>query len=280
LLGGAAASVYGMLCDRLAYAEDQWTLALFAVLLSLSPCDRSVSLAIAPDAPKASRHGPLWAQRLAQAQTSMVLIVAGTTKLLNADWRQGAVLGDLLGHWPAVVGAHGTLADVAEVLARPGPSGALAKAVIATELFLAFGLWIERTRVFALWWGAWFHLFGLALGALGSLPIMMLFALALFATPDTNARKLWYDPARPLGTIYARTVGALDWLARFDIEPWAPDALRGGHHLVVVRRDGSRATGVRALAMVARCTPLLFPLWAPIALVASFTKHGEHSARS
>jgi hypothetical protein len=47
---------------------------------------------------------------------------------------------------------------------------------------------------------------------------------------------------------------------------------------VIVRRDGSRATGIRALAMVARCVPLLFPLWAPLALLASFTKGGEASA--
>ena len=41
--------------------------------------------------------------------------------------------------------------------------------------------------------------------------------------------------------------------------------------MVVVRRDGTYATGVRALAMIARCVPLIFVLWAPLALVASFT---------
>jgi hypothetical protein len=50
--------------------------------------------------------------------------------------------------------------------------------------------------------------------------------------------------------------------------------------VVIVRRDGTHATGVRALAMVARCTPLLFPLWAPLAFVASFTKGGETSANA
>lgn len=277
LFAGAMTSVYGMMCDRLSYSEDQWVLALFAILLSFSPSDRSVSLVVDPSA---SRHGPLWAQRLAQVQASIVLVAAGAAKLVDADWGGGAVLSDLLARWPDAVGAHGSAADVAAALARPGPSGALAKAIIASELFVALGPWIPKTRVFALWWGAWFHLFGLAAGALGTLPLTMLLALALFATPDASARKLWFDPSRPLGTIYARTVGVLDWLARFDIEPWAPDDLRGGHHLVVVRRDGTRATGIRALAMVARCTPALFPLWAPIALVASFTRHGEHSARS
>jgi len=46
-----------------------------------------------------------------------------------------------------------------------------------------------------------------------------------------------------------------------------------------VRRDGSRATGIRAFAMVARCVPILFPLWAPLALIASLTLGGDASTR-
>jgi hypothetical protein len=30
--------------------------------------------------------------------------------------------------------------------------------------------------------------------------------------------------------------------------------------------------------MVARCTPLLFPLWAPLAFAASFTERGDASS--
>ena len=277
LAAGATLGVGAMLCDRLSWSEDQWLLALFAAILSLAPCDRAVSLALAPDA---SRHGPLWAQRLAQAQASIIIATLGAQKLFDADWRSGAVVSDVMTRWAAATGAHGALADLAAVVARPAVAGGLGKAIIASELFIAAGPWVPKTRVFALWWGLWFHALAAASFTAGTAPLTMLLALALFTTPDAAARKLWFDPSRPLGTIYARVVGVLDWLARFDIEPWAPDDLRGGHHLVVVRRDGARATGVRALAMVARCTPLLFPLWAPIALVASFTKHGEHSARS
>jgi hypothetical protein len=78
----------------------------------------------------------------------------------------------------------------------------------------------------------------------------------------------------------SRLVSWLDWFARFEVRPWAADAVRRGHSVVVVRRDGTHATGVRALAMVARCVPLLFPLWAPLALAASFTKGGETSVRA
>jgi hypothetical protein len=47
-----------------------------------------------------------------------------------------------------------------------------------------------------------------------------------------------------------------------------------------VRRDGTTATGIRGVAMLARCLPALFPLWAPLALVASFTKRGDLAPRA
>ncbi len=72
----------------------------------------------------------------------------------------------------------------------------------------------------------------------------------------------------------ARSVFVLDWLARFEIKPWEPDGIRRGHTIVAIRRDGVPTTGLRALALIARCTPLLFPLWAPVAFVAGFTRGG------
>ena len=101
----------------------------------------------------------------------------------------------------------------------------------------------------------------------------------LFATPDYRARTLFYDGSRPRAKMTARIVGALDWLSRFEMKAWEPDRLKGGHAIVVVRRDGTRATGIRAVAMIARCVPLLFPLWLPLAIIASFTKRGDMTVR-
>jgi hypothetical protein len=44
---------------------------------------------------------------------------------------------------------------------------------------------------------------------------------------------------------------------------------------VVVRRDGTHATGVHALVMIARCTPILFPIWAPLAVATSLTRRDQ-----
>ena len=62
----------------------------------------------------------------------------------------------------------------------------------------------------------------------------------------------------------------LDWLARFDVQPQSPHDTGSG--FVVVGRDGKPATGLHALSAVARCTPLLFPLWIPTALVAALRR--------
>jgi hypothetical protein len=54
--------------------------------------------------------------------------------------------------------AAGVPAALMNALAQPAAASLLAKGAIATELFLAFGLWPVRTRLFALCWGTGFHL--------------------------------------------------------------------------------------------------------------------------
>jgi hypothetical protein len=275
----AALGVYVLLCDRLQFHHNRYALFCFAGLLSLSPCDRSFLITGSLESP-ASRTGPLWAQRLAQAQLSLIYLASGGGKLLDADWRDGLVLADRLTRYSGQALSRGVPAAIVDLLANPTGGSALAKIAIATELFLAIGLWSRRTRVYALWWGVWFHLTIELTSRVELFTWLTFAAYALFVTPDVHARKFFFDPSRPKAALYARLVRLLDWFARFEVVAWQPDALRTGHSLVIVRRDGSRATGVRAFAMVARCIPALFPLWAPIALWASFTKGGEASARA
>jgi Vitamin K-dependent gamma-carboxylase len=278
LLVSALAGVYTLLCDRIGYHHNRYALDCYALLLALSPCGRAFALVGPPSTP-ASRTGLLWAWRLAQVQVSIVYLASGGSKLLDPDWRSGLVIADRLAHYGYQAIERGVPASLVSLLSLPASTSALAKVAIATELFLALGLWVTRTRVFALWWGVLFHLTIEVTSQVETFTWLTLTMYALFATPDVGGRRLFFDPSRQKGVVLARLVVLLDWLARFEVRPWEPDALKKGHVIVVVRRDGSRATGVRALAMVARCVPLLFPLWAPLALVASFTKGGEASAR-
>jgi hypothetical protein len=282
LLASALLGLYTLVCDRIGYHHNRWALDCFAFLLAFSPCDRAVVLVGPPSTPT-SRTGLLWAQRLAQAQLSIIYLASGGSKLLDADWRNGVVIFERFARYGYQAIERGVPVWLVDAFSRSASTSALAKLAIATELFLAFGLWTKRTRVFALWWGTWFHLTIQITSQVETFTWLSLAIYGLFATPDRGARRLFFDPSRTKGAIFARIVAMLDWLGRFEIRAWEPDALsekRTGHVLVVVRRDGSNATGVRALAMVARCVPLLFPLWAPLALAASFTKGGEASARA
>jgi hypothetical protein len=276
LFGSAVLGLYVLLCDRLQFHHNRYALLCFAFLLAFAPCDRALVITGSTE----SRSALLWAQRLAQVQVSIIYLASGGSKLFDDDWRNGLVIGDRFARYGSDAVARGVPTAIVEIFSQPVSTSALAKLAIATELFLAVGLWLRRTRVFALWWGVMFHLTIEVTSKVELFTWLTLVTYALFATPDAHARKLFFDPSRTKGVLCARLVGVLDWLARFDVKPWEPDGLRKGHSIVIVRRDGTRATGIRALAMVARCVPLLFPLWAPLALLATFTKGGEASARA
>ncbi len=275
MMFSALAGTYVLCCDRLEFHHNRWALFCYSLLLALSPCDRS--FCVAGD-PASLRIGPLWAARLAQLQLSLIYLASGGSKLLDPDWRSGRVILERFHLFGYQAVARGVPQALVDWLAQPEVGSALAKLAIGTELFLAAGLWRRRTRVFALWWGACFHLFIEATSRVEGFTWLTLAAYALFATPDVRARKLFYDSTRLRGRMIARAVSLLDWLGRFEIKPWAPDAVKTRRAVVIVRRDGTRATGVGALAMVARTVPLLFPLWGPLAFIASFTKGGEASA--
>ena len=274
LFASALVGIYVLLCDRLQFHHNRWALFCYSLLLALSPCDRSLYVA---GQPVSTRIGPLWAARLAQVQLSIIYLASGGSKLLDLDWRGGRVLLERLRLYGDQAIARGVPSSVIDWLVQADVASALAKLAIATELFLAVGLWHRRTRVFALWWGVWFHLVIEVTSRVEGFTWMTFAVYLLFCTPDVRARRLFYDSSRFRGRMIARAAALLDWLARFDIKPWAPDAVKKGHTVVVVRRDGTRATGLGALAMIARSTPLLFPLWGPLALIASFTKGGETS---
>jgi hypothetical protein len=266
LFASAVLGTYVLLCDRVQFHHNRWALACYALLLAFTPCDRR-------DPPA----GPLWAARLAQVQVSLIYVASGGSKLLDPAWRDGRViLGRLaLYGWQAVMA--GVPQSVIDFMSEPGPARALATLAIATELLLSVGLWPRRTRAFALWWGVWFHLTIEATSRVEGFTWLTLAMYALFATPDVRARKLVYDASHPRERTVARAIAALDWLARFERQPRASSG--GGRGLVVIDRDGSSRTGLRAAAAVARAIPLLFPLWVPLAVVAAVGAREKSTGR-
>ncbi len=268
--------VWILLCDRNQFHHNRYSLYCYAFLLAFTPCDRSWR-AVESAVPE-PRRGPFWAVRLAALQVSLVYLASGGSKLLDPDWRDGLVVADRVARHVQVAVAAGVPQKVVEWFARADVASAVAKAAIMTELVVCVALWVRPLRVIAIWWALWFHVVIQLTAKVETFTIMQLAVFGLFVTPDFRARKLRFDPTRFWGKICGAFVPALDWFARFEIQPWEPDD-QPGHSVVVARRDGGPVTGIRAFAMIARCIPLLFPIWAPVALLASFTKQGDLTSR-
>jgi hypothetical protein len=276
LLFVSSSCLYVLLCDRLQYHNNRYALLLLGFLLAFTPCDRSVvwprrRLAASPHA-----RGPLWAQRLMQLQVSLIYLASSGGKLLDRDWRDGHVLllrsTHLLDEWSRA-GWH-VPGVVAGALSSPLLFDLASKAGIASELFLALGLWQPRLRPYALWLGVMFHL-GIELSARVELfSWLMWTTYVLFATPECGERVLRVRADAPRAQRLARVVRALDWLARFRIET---ESAADAPAFMVIDRDGGRATGLRAFTRIARAVPLLFPLWFPLHLS---TLHADAPAAS
>ena len=116
-----------------------------------------------------------------------------------------------------------------------------------TELFIALGLWSRRTRYAAVWVAAVFHVTIEASASVQVFSLLGIAVLLIWAVPSTRDRVLRVDPSAP----FARVVRALDWLARFRVEPGPP-----GAGIEVVDRDGTSIRGRPAMAFALSRLPL------------------------
>jgi len=258
LLGGACTALFLFLCDRLQYHNNRYQLLLVALLVSLTPCDRSFSLF------RRARPGPgpRWAARLVGVQLSLVYLASSTGKLLDPAWRGGDVLHFRFSQGPHIT-SHLLPPLVERLIQAPWFAQLATAAALATELFLAFGLWSARTRVAALWLGVVFHL-GIEIAARVELfSYTMLCGYLVFVTPELRERILSFDLGGVRGRRLAWLLRRLDVLARFRHE-----AHRGPELMLVTDREGNQHRGLAALRELSRATPALFPLWAPLALLS------------
>ncbi len=259
LLFSGAAIAYAMLCDRLHFHHNRWALACYAILLSMTPCDRARALGLEKGAPTT---GPLWAQRLLGLQVSIIYLASGGSKLLDRDWRSGAVLWDRMVRYGPQAIERGVPQGIVAFFQREDVASVLAKGAITTELFLAFALQTRRLRIAALFVGICFHLVIESSSRVELFSFTTLAAYLVFATPDARARTLRYDPTRKKAVALAWAVRGLDWLARFDVAPWQPDAIAASRSFVVTDRDGVARTRFPAVMTLLRALPVFFPIWA------------------
>ena len=289
LLASALIELYTLLADRLAFHNYRYTLALFTLLLALAPCtnelvllrkrgarpsglpaqessEGSLNRLVGAQQAEPAQGQLLWTRSLAQIQVALMYLASGGSKLLDPDWRQGRVISDGITRFRGVALARGAPSWALDFLARPEVSATLAHGAIGSELFLAVGLLVPRLRALALWWGVWFHLLIQGTTSVAIFTWLMLLVYALFALPATGERQLIFDPTRRRDRALRLFVRAIDWLARFTARP------RAGAAFTVVDRDGRRRVGAGALAGIARATPILFPAWLPLEVVARLAR--------
>jgi hypothetical protein len=134
-----------------------------------------------------------------------------------------------------------------------------AKFIVLTELFIAVALWSRRTRYAAVWVAVVFHV---SIEASASVQVFSLLAIAVlvvWAVPSTRDRILRFDPAKAGHRRLTALVRALDWLARFRVEP--------GSRLEVVDRDRTAIRGGPAVAVTLSRLPLTAWFALPVLLL-------------
>ena len=98
----------------------------------------------------------LWPLVLLRVQVSLVYFASGFSKLIDPDWLGGLVLWDRVVRYQHVI--HPAPGWVVDLLTWRPLFYVVAPVAIATELFLAVGLWLPRTRLVAIRVAIVFHL--------------------------------------------------------------------------------------------------------------------------
>jgi len=216
---------YNLFLSTTHFHNNRAYLVIVLGLLALAPTDRD--------------QGPAWPLWLLRFECSAVYAASAISKLVDPDWFGGTVT------WQRVVRARDDLEAwplpdwaVSLLTNRDFHTGA-AKVIVLTEVFIAAGLWLRPTRYLAVWIAVGFHVMIELSASVQVFSVLAISVLVVWAVPTTRDRVIRVDSRRRLGAV----VGALDWLARFRVEP-----TEAGCPPEVVDRDGTVLRGAPALA--------------------------------
>ncbi len=222
-------------------------------VLAVAPCGRELSL----DQMRRQRAGDLlptdapgWPLWLLRFEAAAVYGASGLSKLLDPDWFDGTVVHGRIVEQRADMLQHGVPHWVVSLLTNRTFDSVGAKVVIATELFLALGLWARRTRYAAVWLAVCFHVAIQLTASVEVFSYLAIAALVVWAIPSTRDRVLIVDPEIATHRALLQAVHGLDWLGRFRVES------RAGSPITVIDRHGTERTGPAATVLVASRLPV------------------------
>jgi len=264
----ASIGLFLLTCDRLQYHNNRFALLLAAFLCAFTPSDRSFLLYRGRKhaLPEARRVGPTLIRRVLALQVSAIYLSSGGGKLLDPDWRSGQTMLVRFQEGVSYALRHGRYVPdwYADLMSSPITASLASKGAISLELFLAFALWVPRTRAFALWAGVIFHLSIQASASVELFSWLMGVCYVAFVTPELRERTVHVDLATPVGRAVGALLPWLDWLARFRVEP-KPAGAPGS--VAVTERGGRVVTGLGVPAALARGLPALYLAWPLLAVL-------------
>ena len=261
-----AVVTYNVFLSTTHFHNNRAYLIIVLGLLAVAPCGRELSvdawLRRRRGRPALDRSAPGWPLWLVRFECAAIYGASGLSKLVDPDWFGGTVT------WQRVVAAREDLE------AWPLPDWAVsaltdadfhvvaAKCIVLTELFIALGLWWRGTRYAAVWVAVVFHLTIEASASVQVFSLLGIAVLLVWAVPSTRDRVLRIDPTSAAQRRLRVAVGALDWLARFRVEPARP-----GSGPELSDRDGTVLRGAPAVATLLSRLPLTAWLALPILLL-------------
>lgn len=259
-----AVVTYDLFLSTTNFHNNRAYLVLVLAALAVAPCDRELSLdawlARRRGAPARPTEAPGWPLWLLRFEAATVYGASGLSKLVDPDWFGGTVTWDRLVRTRDELEASALPAWSIDLLTDRSFNTVAAKFVIATELFIALGLWSRRTRYAAVWVAVCFHVAIQLSASVEVFSYLAVAALVIWAVPSTRDRTLVVDPARH-GVLLA-VVRGLDWLARFRIDHGG-----AGSPVRLVDRDGSAIAGRPAVAKAMSRVPVV--AWFALPVVAA-----------
>jgi hypothetical protein len=255
---------YNVFLSTTHFHNNRAYLLIVLGVLALAPTGRELSfdawLRRRQGRPALERSAPAWPLWLLRFECAAIYGASGLSKLVDPDWFGGTVT------WQRVVRARDELNALPDwavsLLTDRGFHTGAAKFIVLTELFIAVALWSQRTRYAAVWVAVVFHVSIEASASVQVFSFLAVAVLVIWAVPSTRDRALRIDPTKAGHRRLAALVRALDWLARFRVEPAKP-----GSRLEVVDRDRTSVQGGPAVAFTLTRLPLTAWLALPALLL-------------
>jgi hypothetical protein len=174
------AFTYVFLLDQARYLNHFYFVSLLAVLLAVTPANRSFSLDAKLGLVRRSEHVPAWSLYLLRAQLAVLYVYAGIAKI-DGDWLRG----DPMGSWLA---ARSDFPLVGRFFEERWAVLAFSWGGMLFDLLVVPALAWRRTRPFAFAAAILFHLMNARLFNIGIFPWMALAASTLFLDPGWPRR--------------------------------------------------------------------------------------------